>query len=90
MYFSGFAIPPEDGLQAAAAGGLRAAPPEVLNASSYDKKANSTSRKRRNITKKILKGYISIEQPLMYFTVNAGLAFIKYSECARPLAPAPG
>jgi hypothetical protein len=38
MYFSGFAIPPEDGLQAAAAGGLRAAPPEVLNASNYDKK----------------------------------------------------
>jgi hypothetical protein len=38
MYFSGFAIPPEDGLQAAAAGGLRAAPPEALNASSYDKK----------------------------------------------------
>ncbi len=35
-------------------------------------------------------GYIPIEQPLMYFTVNAGLAFIKYSECARPPAPAPG
>lgn len=35
-------------------------------------------------------GYIPIEQPLMYFTVNAGLAFIKYSECARPSAPAPG
>jgi hypothetical protein len=62
----------------------------VLNASSYDKKANSTSRKRRNITKKILKGHIPIEQPLMYFTVNAGLAFVKYSECARPPAPAPG
>jgi hypothetical protein len=37
-----------------------------------------------------LMGYIPIEQPLMYFTVNAGLAFIKYSECARPPAPAPG
>jgi hypothetical protein len=35
-------------------------------------------------------GYIPIEQPLMYFTVNAGLAFIKYSECARPPGPAPG
>jgi len=35
-------------------------------------------------------GYIPIEQPLMYLTVNAGLAFIKYSECARPPAPAPG
>ena len=35
-------------------------------------------------------GYIPVEQPLMYFTVNAGLAFIKYSECARPPAPAPG
>ena len=35
-------------------------------------------------------GYIPIEQPLMYFTVNAGLAFIKYSGCARPPAPAPG
>jgi hypothetical protein len=35
-------------------------------------------------------GYIPIEQPLMYFTVNAGLAFIKYSECARPPALAPG
>ena len=35
-------------------------------------------------------GYIPIEQSLMYFTVNAGLAFIKYSECARPPAPAPG
>jgi hypothetical protein len=35
-------------------------------------------------------GYIPIEQPLMYFTVNAGLAFIKYSECALPPAPAPG
>jgi hypothetical protein len=35
-------------------------------------------------------GYIPIEQPLMCFTVNAGLAFIKYSECARPPAPAPG
>ena len=35
-------------------------------------------------------GYIPIEQPLMYFTVNAGLAFIKYSECARPPRPAPG
>jgi len=35
-------------------------------------------------------GYIPIEQPLMYFTVNAGLAFIKYSECARPPAPEPG
>jgi hypothetical protein len=34
--------------------------------------------------------YIPIEQPLMYFTVNAGLAFIKYSECARPPAPTPG
>jgi len=43
MYFSGSAIPPEDGLQAAAAGGLHAAPPEVLNASNYDKKANSAS-----------------------------------------------
>jgi hypothetical protein len=36
-------------------GGLRAATQEVLNASSYDKKANSASRKRRNIMKKILK-----------------------------------
>jgi len=35
-------------------------------------------------------GYIPIEQPLMYFTVNAGLAFIKYSECARPPAAEPG
>jgi hypothetical protein len=35
-------------------------------------------------------GYIPIEQPLTYFTVNAGLAFIKYSECARPPATAPG
>ena len=35
-------------------------------------------------------GYIPIEQPLMYFTVNAGLAFIKYSECARPPGPEPG
>jgi len=35
-------------------------------------------------------GYIPIEQPLMYFTVNAGLACIKYSERARPPAPAPG
>ncbi len=35
-------------------------------------------------------GYIPIEQPLMYFTVNAGLAFIKYSECARPPGPALG
>ena len=35
-------------------------------------------------------GYIPIEQPLMYFTVNAGLAFIKYSECARLPAPEPG
>ncbi len=35
-------------------------------------------------------GYIPIEQPLMYFTVNAGLAFIKYSECAQPPTPAPG
>ena len=35
-------------------------------------------------------GYITIEQPLMYLMVNAGLAFIKYSECARPPAPAPG
>jgi hypothetical protein len=35
-------------------------------------------------------GYIPIEQPLMYFTVNAGLAFIKYSKCARPPGPAPG
>jgi len=34
-------------------------------------------------------GYIPIEQPLMYLTVNAGLAFIKYSECARPPAPEP-
>jgi len=34
-------------------------------------------------------GYIPVEQPLMYFTVNAGLAFIKYSECARPPAPEP-
>ncbi len=42
-------------MQAAAAGGLRAAPPEVLNASSYDKKTNSASRKRRNITKEIFK-----------------------------------
>jgi hypothetical protein len=37
-----------------------------------------------------LMGYIPIEQPLMYFTVNAGLAFIKYSECTRPPGPAPG
>jgi len=35
-------------------------------------------------------GYIPIEQPLMYFTVNAGLTFIKYSECAQPPGPAPG
>jgi hypothetical protein len=55
MYFSGFAILPEDGLQAAAAGGLRAAPPEVLNACNYDKKAHSASRKRRDITKKIFR-----------------------------------
>jgi len=27
---------------------------------------------------------------LMYLAVNAGLAFIKYSECARPPGPAPG
>jgi hypothetical protein len=45
MYFSGFAIPPEDGLQAAAAGGLRAAPPEVLNARNYDKKAKLCIKK---------------------------------------------
>jgi len=45
MYFSGFEIPPEDGLQAAAAGGLRAAPPEVLNASNYDKKAKLSIKK---------------------------------------------
>ncbi len=51
MYFRGFAIPPDDGLQAAAAGGLRAAPPEVLNASNYDKSKNLPSRKRRNTTK---------------------------------------
>ncbi len=35
-------------------------------------------------------GYVPIEQPLMYLAVNAGLAFIKYSECARPPGPAPG
>jgi hypothetical protein len=51
MYFSGFAIPPEDGLQAAAAGGLHTVLPEVLNASNYDKKQNSPLRKRRNTTK---------------------------------------
>jgi hypothetical protein len=44
--FRGFAIPPEDGLQAAAAGGLRAAPPEVLNASNYDKKAKTLHQER--------------------------------------------
>jgi len=43
MYFSGFVIPPEDGLQAA--GGLHAAPPEVLNASNYDKKAKLCIKK---------------------------------------------
>jgi hypothetical protein len=34
--------------------------------------------------------HISVEQPLMYLALNAGLAFIKYSECARPPGPAPG
>jgi hypothetical protein len=55
MYFSGFAIPPEDGLQAAAAGGLRAAPRRCLTPVITTKRQNSASRKRRNITKKILK-----------------------------------
>jgi len=45
MYFSGFAIPPEDGLHAAAAGGLRAVSPGVLNASNYDKKAKLCIKK---------------------------------------------
>jgi len=45
MYFSGFAIPPKDGLQVAAAGGLCAAPPEVLNASNYDKKQKPAIKK---------------------------------------------
>jgi len=44
MYFRGFAIPPEDGLHAAAAGGLRAAPPGVLN-DSNDKKAKLCIKK---------------------------------------------
>jgi hypothetical protein len=45
MYFSGFAIPPEDGLLAAAAGGLRAASRGVLNAGNYDKKAKICIKK---------------------------------------------
>jgi hypothetical protein len=54
MYFSGFAIPPEDGLQAAAAGGLRAAPPEVLNASSYDQNAKLSIKKAQKHNEKLL------------------------------------
>jgi len=49
MYFSGFAIPPKDGLQAAAAGGLCAAPPELLNASNYDKKQKLSIEKNAEI-----------------------------------------
>jgi hypothetical protein len=45
MYFRGFAIPPEEGLQAAAAGGFRAAPPEALNANNYDKKQKLAIKK---------------------------------------------
>jgi hypothetical protein len=52
MYFSGFAIPPKDGLQAAAAGGLCAAPPEVLNASNYDKKQKLAIEKNAEIRRK--------------------------------------
>ncbi len=52
MYFRGFAIPPEDGLQAAAAGGLRAAPPEELNASSYDKKQKLAIKKAQKYDEK--------------------------------------
>jgi hypothetical protein len=51
MYFRGFAIPPEDGLHAAAAGGLRAAPPWVLNASNYDKKAKLCIKKAQKHNK---------------------------------------
>ena len=53
MYFSGFAIPPEDGLQAAAAGGLHTVPPEALNASNYDKKQKLSIKKAQKHNEKL-------------------------------------
>jgi hypothetical protein len=47
-----FRNPPEDCLQAAAAGGFRAAPPEVLNANNYDKKQKLTIKKTQKYDEK--------------------------------------
>jgi len=53
--FRGFTIPPEDGLQAAAAGGLHTVPPEALNASNYDKKQKLAIKKAQKYDEKRIK-----------------------------------
>ncbi len=52
MYFRGSAFYPDDGLQAAAAGGLHTVPPEVLNANNYDKKQKLAIKKTQKYDEK--------------------------------------
>jgi hypothetical protein len=61
MYFSGFAIPPEDGLQVTAAGGLHAVPRRRLTPVITTKKQNSPSRKRKNPDQKDKKLFKAIK-----------------------------